>query len=116
MRRSAIRATPGDATRDGGLFSDGEWLDVARELKFSDRELEIVRLCVDDLKESAIARRLAISGHTVHTHMERLHHKLGVGSRAALLVRVFEAWRAIVESNTQRGARSAVSAGRPTAG
>jgi Bacterial regulatory proteins, luxR family len=32
---------------------------------------------------------LGISSHTVHTHLERLYHKLAVGSRAALISRIF---------------------------
>lgn len=98
MQRSAQSASSKDTVRDGRLFSEREWSDVGRALRLSERELEIVRLCADDLKEASIARRLAISGHTVHTHMERLHHKLGVGSRAALLVRVFATWRGMTES------------------
>jgi len=116
MQGGSPTASSQATVRDGRLFSEREWSDVGRALRLSERELEIVRLCVEDLKESTIARRLAISGHTVHTHMERLYHKLGVGSRAALLVRVFEAWRALVESHPRRGARSGVSAARPTAG
>ncbi len=89
----AAEATP--PPRERGLFSVREWSAIARVLRLSDRELEIVRLCAEDLKEAAIARQLSISEHTVHTHIERLYRKLNVGSRAALLVRVFETFRAL---------------------
>jgi DNA-binding CsgD family transcriptional regulator len=92
MPRAAGVSPP---TREGGLFSVREWSAIARVLRLSDRELQIVRLCAADLKEKAIARQLSISEHTVHTHVERLYRKLGVGSRAALLVRVFATFRAL---------------------
>jgi len=71
------------------LFSQSKWDEIGHRLKLSHRELEVVRLCFDDLKESAIAGILAISSHTVHTHVGRLYTKLGVRSRTELLVRVF---------------------------
>ena len=44
----------------------------------------------DDGTEYAIAADLGISAHTVHTHLERLRHKLGVNDRAGLILRVVE--------------------------
>ncbi len=95
IQRGTNTLTARPVAQDHDLFSNREWMDVARELKLSGRELDIVRLCVADLKEATIARRLSISEHTVHTHMERLRRKLGVGSRAALLVRIFAASRTL---------------------
>jgi len=59
-----------------------------RSLGLSLREEQIVRAIFDDCTESAIASDLGISPHTVHTHVERLHQKLGVVDRVALVLRV----------------------------
>jgi DNA-binding CsgD family transcriptional regulator len=76
-------------------MSDGEWRSVTRLLRLSGRELEIVQLLFEDLKESVIAGRLGISSHTVHTHLERLYRKLGVTGRCSVLLRVFDAYRQV---------------------
>jgi len=70
------------------VFSDDAWRHLARVLRLSGRELEILQAVFDDQKESTIAADLGISTHTVHTHLERLYRKLRVSSRVALVVRV----------------------------
>ena len=70
------------------IFSEQAWDEVARNLGLSRRELEILRNMFDGLTESAIATNLGISLRTVHTHMERLHHKLHVTHQVALVLRV----------------------------
>jgi len=79
----------GGGARPSDLLSAAQWRWVTTSLRLSVRELEIVRLVFDDETEGAIASTLGMSVHTVHTHLERLYRKLGVGSRGALLVRVF---------------------------
>lgn len=81
------------AIHDGGvdqagrcLFSPDVWLQIGQRLVLSERELQIVQCIFDDRHENQIARELDISGHTVHTHLERLYHKLGVGSRVELVI------------------------------
>jgi len=70
------------------LFSDGQWLRIADRLEFSRREIEIVRLVFQDAPDQAIAAELAISVNTVHTHLKRLYSKLGVTSRAGLVLQI----------------------------
>jgi len=72
------------------IFSDRVWAEIARSLRFTRRELEIVRGVFDDRTEFAIAADLGISPHTVHTHLERLRHKLAVVDRAALILQVVQ--------------------------
>ncbi len=69
-------------------MSPAQWQEVGARLKLSDRELEVVIGVFDDLKEAAIATRLGISAHTVHTHLERLYRKLGVNGRGRLITEV----------------------------
>lgn len=65
-----------------------EWTAVCDRLGLSPREREIAMGVLIDEKELRIAQRLGISPHTVHTHTERLYHKLGVSSRVQLVVRL----------------------------
>jgi DNA-binding CsgD family transcriptional regulator len=51
----------------------------------SPREQEIVRLVSNGHPNKAIARKLAISQHTVNTHVRRIFDKLGVNSRAEMV-------------------------------
>lgn len=70
------------------LFDAHQWAEVARRLHMSERELQVVQGVFDDLKEAAIAARLGISTHTVHTHLERLYRKLGVNGRCSMIVAI----------------------------
>lgn len=70
------------------LFSPDVWACLAERLSLSERELQIVQGIFDDSHQEAIAAKLGISAHTVHTHIERLYHKLHVASRVELVVRI----------------------------
>ncbi len=72
--------------RDRSILSSNAWRRIANSLRISDRELQIVQGIFDDRKESTIADDLMISVHTVHTHLERLYRKLGVSTRAGLII------------------------------
>lgn len=70
------------------MFSPDAWKQIGRSLGLSGRQLQIVRGTFDDKTELAMAADLRISPSTVHTHVERLHHKLAITDRAQLLLRV----------------------------
>jgi DNA-binding NarL/FixJ family response regulator len=70
------------------MFSEQAWLEIARSLVLSPRELQIIRGVFADRTEFAIATDLGISPHTVHTHFDRLHQKLGVADRVELVLRI----------------------------
>lgn len=72
------------------MFSEAAWEAIAKSLELSSRELQIVRGVFDDQIEYAIASDLKISPHTVHSHVERLHHKLQVADRVQLVLRVMD--------------------------
>jgi DNA-binding NarL/FixJ family response regulator len=72
------------------MFSEHAWEEIARSLKLSGRELQIVRGIFDDDTDLGIAQRLGISLSTVHTHVERLHRKLAVMDRPQLLLCVMQ--------------------------
>jgi DNA-binding CsgD family transcriptional regulator len=70
------------------MLSDAAWAVIARSLNLPQRQLEIIRAVFDDATEYTIAQNLGISPHTVHTHLERIHHKLGVHDRVELVLLV----------------------------
>lgn len=70
------------------MLSEQEWMRIARALRLSGHELQIIRGVFDDRTESTIADNLGLSPHTVHTHFNRLHRKLAVHTRAGLALRV----------------------------
>ena len=81
------------------LFTEQTWEQIARSLGLSGREVQIVRGVFDDRVESTIAADLGISTHTVHTHFDRLHRKLGVGTRTGLMLRVTRQFLALTASS-----------------
>lgn len=87
--KRSVQESP-DARRPAGhdVFGTPDWRALDQSLGLSQRESQIVRGVFDDLKELAIAAQLGMSPHTVHTHLERLYHKLGVNSRTELIVRI----------------------------
>ena len=60
--------------------------------QLSPREQEIVRMVAGGHSNKVIAEVLSISAWTVCTHLRRIFAKLGVGSRAAMVARLFEIW------------------------
>jgi len=68
------------------FLDDAAWRSLGEMFDLSIREAEVLRCVLSDEKEATIARRLRISPHTVHTHMERLHSKLGARTRVQLVL------------------------------
>ena len=94
--RGSTRLIRAPARRAGStIFASEVWKHIARNLELSVRELQIVRGTFDDQTESAIAADLQIAPSTVHTHVERLHHKLAVTDRAQLLLRIMQEYLAL---------------------
>ena len=51
------------------------------------REIEIVRMVVQGLRNKVIAERLTISEGTVNVHLHNIYEKLGVDGRLELVLR-----------------------------
>jgi DNA-binding CsgD family transcriptional regulator len=77
------------------IFPETAWAEIARSLKLSGQELQVVRGIFDDHTEAAIADDLQVSPHTVHTHCERLYRKLDVTGRVKLALRVMDKYIAL---------------------
>lgn len=87
LSRSMDKA-PGKRLLNSVILSPEAWNAVAHSLKLTKRETQIVRGIFDDRTELGIAGDLGISTHTVHTHVDRLHQKLGVVDRVSLVLLV----------------------------
>jgi DNA-binding NarL/FixJ family response regulator len=87
-RRRRISENPAVVRRDRFILPYDAWKTIAKSLRLSPRELQIIQAIFDDRKELAIAHELTISVHTVHTHLERLYRKLGVSSRVGLILSI----------------------------
>lgn len=77
------------------MFSERAWQEIARSLKLSGRELQIVRKVFDDHTEFTIAADLGVSPHTIHTYCERLYRKLAVTDRVKLVLRITDEFLAL---------------------
>jgi DNA-binding CsgD family transcriptional regulator len=86
--------------RGASLLSDHAWLEISRTLGLTKREVQIVQSVFDNLPETEIAKRFRISGHTVHTHLNRLFKKLTVTSRTELVLRIMEQMIGLTLSET----------------
>jgi len=58
---------------------------LASEERITPREIEVLRLVALGYTSSEIASQLHVSGRTIETHRSRLHHKLGLSTRAELV-------------------------------
>jgi DNA-binding CsgD family transcriptional regulator len=76
--------------RGAALLTDYAWLEIARALGMTERELQIVQGVFDNLPQKGIAARLKIKEHTTHTHFNRLFKKLAVTTRTELVLLVME--------------------------
>jgi DNA-binding CsgD family transcriptional regulator len=64
------------------------WFDVKGRILLTRREEEIVSLVADGLKNREIAEHLKLSEHTVKNHLFRVFERLGISSRAELILYV----------------------------
>ena len=55
--------------------------------RLTSRELEVIRLLGGGLSNQEIARQLAVSPHTVRSHLQSITARLGVNSRGKLVAR-----------------------------
>jgi DNA-binding CsgD family transcriptional regulator len=74
------------------FLSEHEWTRLFCELRLSPREQLIAFHLLRGLTERQAAQLVGISPHTVHTHLRNLYRKLGIGGRADLVLRLFEAY------------------------
>ena len=82
------------------ILSDHAWSEIAKTLRITKRELQIIQGVFDNLTQAAIANRLKMTEHTAHTHLNRLFVKLTVTTRTELVLRVMEQLIALTLAET----------------
>lgn len=86
------------------LFCDEAWAGIAKRLRLSSRQVEVVRRVLADQNDEEIASSLGLERATVRTHMERLHEKLGTCNRLQLATRIILTYRTwCIEAPPPRG-------------
>jgi len=94
MAGHAKGATMCDAHRAAGnscFFCEAAWEGISRSLRLSNREVEILQCLVLGDSERGAACLLGLRPRTVRTHLERVRRKLGVHTRAELIVQLCDA-------------------------
>ena len=94
-RDKVVKCTLLGHLRGRAMLNKQAWDEVARSLRLSDREVQVVRGVFAHHKEFAIACELGIAPRTVHTHIERLYRKLAVKDRVELVLRVIREFLAL---------------------
>lgn len=86
---TALATAGGAATATGPTI--GPHLDASQLLEagLSPREIEVLSLASRGLINDAIGLTLGISPRTVQKHLERVHAKLGVGTRQAAVATAY---------------------------
>ena len=82
------------------MLSEHAWCEIASALDITKRELQVIRAVFDNLPKAGIARRLNISAHTTHTHLNRLFKKMNVTTRTELVLRIVEQMISLTLSET----------------
>ena len=59
--------------------------ELRKRFSFTSSEANIALLLAEGLSYAEVAARLAVSYHTVHTHVKAIHRKAGVKSNGRLL-------------------------------
>jgi DNA-binding NarL/FixJ family response regulator len=81
----ALSSAPGPSPESGpdALGVDRQGIELLTGL--TQQERRILSYITAGLTKTEIARRMGVSEHTVRTHQQNLHHKLGVHSKLELL-------------------------------
>jgi len=72
------------------LITDNQWRKISYLLGISDREQEVCRLLFKGITREEIATNMDIKVRTVRHYLERLHTKLRVNNRVALVLRIIQ--------------------------
>jgi DNA-binding CsgD family transcriptional regulator len=72
------------------FFCEAGWEGLSQLFDLSKREVEILQCLILDDSVSEAAAFLGISERTVRTHLQRIHTKLNVHSRSALMLHLVD--------------------------
>ncbi len=89
---------------------------LARCVKLTRREGDVLTLCCSGLKNESIARSLGISTSAVRRHLRNLHRKSNTSDKMELILNLWHASRMCVEmKSVQQGTSSRRANRRPSA-
>ena len=74
----------------GMIFSDTQWQYLQKCYRFSDRQMQILRLLFGGLDSDRIAKKLKIRYNTVKAHFGKIYKCVGVQSKVELVIQLFE--------------------------
>lgn len=80
---------PANGDDTNPIFSQEFWRKLCKRYGLTPREVEVLSAIVSGESVESVARRLAISVHTVRAHMRKVNAKLDVDCRVALMNRIF---------------------------
>lgn len=72
------------------LIDDSQWNKISFLLAISEREQEVCKLLFQGITREDIAEKMGIKVRTVRHYLERLHTKLRVNNRVALVLRIIQ--------------------------
>lgn len=79
------------------LINSKQWKKIAFLLGISEREEQVCRLLFEGITREEIAEKMDIKVRTVRHYLERLHTKLRVSNRVALVLRIIQVRDALSE-------------------
>ena len=71
------------------FISKEKWNYVQECYRFTERQMQILRLLLDGLDSDRIARRLKIRYNTVKAHFGHMYKRAGVQNKAELIMQLF---------------------------
>jgi DNA-binding NarL/FixJ family response regulator len=71
------------------LITRAQWEHVQKCYRFSERQVQILKLLFDGLDSGEIALRLKIRYNTVKAHFGHIYKRAGVRSKAELIMQLF---------------------------
>ena len=72
------------------LVSNEQWVKIAKFLSISERERQVCQLLFEGLTREEIAERMKLKVRTIRHYLERIHAKLSVNHRVALVLRIIQ--------------------------
>jgi len=71
------------------LISKAKWNHVQKCYRFTERQMQILKLLLDGLDSDRIAQRLKIRYNTVKAHFGHMYKRAGVQNKAELIMQLF---------------------------
>jgi DNA-binding NarL/FixJ family response regulator len=83
------------------MISKAKWIRVQKSYKFTNRQMQILRLLFEGLDGDRIARRLKIRYNTVKAHFGHMYKRAGVQNKAELIMQIFNILQTYNKSHKQ---------------